>query len=147
MGHLFKKYFKEEKMKTISASLLILISLFIISCETSTESTVGTTQDTAIPSLSFTVDTTYLNGSAGKLIAKGIVKNNGNTSVSSPWYIEGQFYTNATLSTKLGGNYTQIGVPLSRGQPTFWTIDFSSSNMNVRDYPNFAISDLRGIYK
>lgn len=134
-------------MKTISGLLIIFISLFIISCETSTESTVGSTQDTTIPNLSFTVDTTYLDGSAGKLIAKGTVKNNGNSSVSSPWYIEGQFYTNATLSTKLGGNYTQISVPLSRGQSTFWTIDFSSSNVNVINYPDFAISDLRGIYK
>jgi hypothetical protein len=130
----------------VKAISLILISVLIISCEES-EPVVGSTQDTAISNLSFTVDTTYLEVSTSQLIARGTVKNNGNSSVSSPWYVEAQFYTDATLRTKLGGSYTQIGVPLSRGQSTFWTINYSSSNVDVKNYPNFAVGDLRGIYK
>jgi hypothetical protein len=132
--------------KSLITFVIILISVFVLSCE-ETDPVVGSNQDTTIPNLSFIVDTTYLDISASKLIAKGTVKNNGNSSVTSPWYVEAQFYTDVTLRTKLGGNYTQIGVPLSKGQSTFWTINYTSSNVDVRNYPNFKVSNLRGIYK
>jgi hypothetical protein len=124
----------------------VIISLLITSCDES-ETTVGSDMDTVIPNLSFTVDTTYLDAANNRLVAKGSVKNNGSSKVTSPWYVECQFYSNSSRTTKLGGNYTQIGVPLSNGQSTFWTINYSSSNVNVNDYPNFAVGDLRGIYK
>jgi uncharacterized protein YcfL len=133
-------------MKLLFIQLVILISLFIISCE-SNDTVVGSNQDTVIPNLIFNVDTTYLNSSDGTLVASGTVTNRSNNKVESPWYVEAQFYTDRSLRTKLGGNYTQIGVPLSRDQATFWTINFSSTNADVRNYPNFAVSDLRGIYK
>lgn len=133
-------------MRLILFSIFISVSLMLVSCEEG-ETTVGSNQDTLIPNLSFTVDTTYLDSPNSKLVAKGVVSNNGNAQVTSPWYIECQFYANSTRTTKLGGNYTQIGVPLSNGQSTFWTITYSSTNVNVNDYPDFAISDLRGIYK
>jgi hypothetical protein len=133
-------------MKLVFISLIISIALFFTSCETN-DSVVGSNQDTVIPNLVFNVDTTYLNSADGTLIASGIVTNRSNNQVGSPWYVEAQFYTDRSLRTKLGGNYTQIGVPLSRDQSTFWTINFSSSNVDVRNYPNFAVSDLRGIYK
>jgi hypothetical protein len=133
-------------MKLFLLSAVILFFLFNISCD-SNDSIVGSNQDTSISNLLFTVDTTYLNSSGGVLVASGIVKNRSNNMVESPWYVEAQFYTDRSLRTKLGGNYTQIGVPLSRDQSTFWTISFSSSNVDVRNYPNFAVSDLRGIYK
>jgi hypothetical protein len=133
-------------MKTYSIILIFLISFLIISCEES-EPVVGTTQDTSIYNLSFSVDTTYLDSPNRCLFAKGTVKNNGNSQVTSPWYVECQFYTNSSKTTKLGGNYTQIGVPLNKNQSTFWTINYSSSNVDVNNYPNFAVGDLRGIYK
>ncbi len=133
-------------MRPLFFHSVILISLFIISCNTN-NSIVGSNQDTVISNLIFTVDTTYLNSSGGMLVASGTVKNRSNNRVESPWYVEAQFYTDRSLRTKLGGNYTQIGAPLSRDQSTFWTINFSSSNVDVRNYPNFAVSDLRGIYK
>jgi len=126
--------------------LAIFISITIISCEES-DPVVGSTQDTSIPNLSFVVDTTYLDAANSRLVAKGSVKNSGNSQVTSPWYVECQFYTNSSRTTKLGGNYTQIGVPLSKGQSAFWTINYSSSNVDVNNYPNFAVGDLRGIYK
>jgi hypothetical protein len=51
------------------------------------------------------------------------------------------------MTSKLGGNYTQIGVPLTKNESTFWTITYYSSNVNVNNYPNFAVGNLRGIYK
>lgn len=132
-------------MKKIIIIILFLISVLIISCEES-DPVVGSNDTTTIPNLSFVVDTTYLDAPNSRLVAKGTVKNNGNSQVSSPWYVECQFYTNSSKTTKLGGNYTQIGVPLSKNQSTFWTINYTSSNVDVKNYPNFAVGDLRGIY-
>jgi hypothetical protein len=133
-------------MKKIILTISVVISLFLISCEES-EPVVGSTDDPTIPNLSFTVDTTYLEAANNRLVAKGTVKNNGNSQVTSPWYVECQFYTNSSRTTKLGGNYTQIGVPLAKNESTFWTITYSSSNVNVNDYPNFTVGSFRGIYK
>ena len=127
-------------MKQLIIFAAIGLSLFFISCTEGSDPVVGSTGDTTIPNLSFTIDTTYL-------VAKGSVKNNGSAQVTSPWYVECQFYTSPSKTTKLGGNYMQIGVPLSNGQSTLWTINYSSTNVNVNDYPNFAVGDLRGIYK
>ena len=126
---------------------IAVILLFFASCNNTTDNTVGSSTDTQINSLSFTVDTTYLDSGAKRLVARGKVKNIGQNNVTSPWYVEGQFYTDDSYTTKLGGNYTQVGVPISQGQQTFWTIYFSSSNVDVLKYPNFRIGNLRGIYK
>lgn len=123
-----------------------LLSIVFISCQ-KTDTTVGSSNDTTINNLTFTIDTTYVDGANSQLVAKGKVKNNSGATATSPWYVEAQFYTDNTFKTKLGGNYTQIGVPLSSGQQTFWSINFSSANVNVVQYPNFAVGDLRGIYK
>lgn len=133
-------------MKQILILLFVLISIHFAGCD-ETEPVVGSTGDTVISNLSFKVDTTYLDSPNNRLVSKGTVKNNGSAQVTSPWYVECQFYTNPSKTTKLGGNFTQIGVPLSNGQSTFWTITYSSSNANVNDYPDFTVGDLRGIYK
>lgn len=133
-------------MKQILFLLFVLISIHFTACDES-EPVVGSTGDKVISNLSFKVDTTYLDSQNNRLVAKGTVKNNGSAQVTSPWYVECQFYTNSSKTTKLGGNFTQIGVPLSNGQSAFWTITYSSSNSNVNDYPDFAVGDLRGIYK
>jgi len=131
-------------MKTIKYVLILVFSFIFFSCEEG--DTVVGTPDPPIPQLSFNVETTYVDVANKKLVAKGTVKNIGNSQVTSPWYIECQFYTDASRTIKLGGSNTQIGVPLDKNQSTFWTISFSSSNVNVTDYPNFAVGDLRGIY-
>lgn len=133
-------------MRTILLGIFLWVALLLVSCEVG-ETTVGSQQDTPIPNLSFAVDTTYLDAQNSKLVARGTVQNNGSSKVNSPWYVECQFYTNSSKTTKLGGNYTQLGVPLSTGQSTFWTISYSSQNVNVSNYPNFDVGDLRGIYK
>lgn len=130
--------------KIFFAAFAVLITF--VACQ-QTDTTVGSSSDTQINSLTFTIDTTYVDSAGDRLVARGMVKNNGNSIVTSPWYVEGQFYTENSYTTKLGGNFTQIGVPLSSGQQTFWTIYFSSSNVDVMKYPDFRIKDLRGIYK
>lgn len=81
------------------------------------------------------------------ILAKGRVTNGGTTTVSPPWYVEAQLYTDASFSTKLGGNFTSISVPLSPTQTTFWAISFSTSSVDVRSFPNSKVRDLRAIYK
>jgi len=133
-------------MKSFILVLVIILTWALLACD-EVEPVVDDPQDTVIPSLSFIVDTTYLDSGSKRLVASGTVKNNGSTKVVSPWYVEAQFYTTKSGNTKLGGNYTQIGVPLSSGQSAFWTIYYSSSNVDVRNYPDFGVKDLRGIYK
>jgi hypothetical protein len=123
-------------------ALLLFVSY---SCESVGENTVGSPSDTEITRMAFFVDTTYVSGSL--LYARGRVQNNGSNGVAPPWYVEAQFYTDATYMTKLGGNNTAISVPLGPGQSTFWTISFSSTNVDARNYPGFTVKDLRAIYK
>ncbi|HQT92330.1 MAG TPA: hypothetical protein PL001_09930 [Candidatus Kryptobacter bacterium] len=127
--------------------LVVFAALIFASCEVNSGSTVvGSGNDTQISGVTFTVDTLYVDASgSGQLVARGLAKASSN--ISSPWYVEGQFYTDSTLTVKLGGNDTQIGVPLSPGQSTFWTIYFSTTSVDVRQFPNFRIGDLRAIYK
>lgn len=125
----------------------IILLLVLISCEEPKESIVGSSGDTEIRNISFQVDTLYIDSEAVAAVARGKVRNVGSTTISAPWYIEAQFYTDSTYRTKMGGNYTQIRAPLSSGQETFWTISFSSNNVDVREYPNFRVKDLRAIYK
>ncbi len=73
--------------------------------------------------------------------------NNGTSAISPPWYVECQFYTDSTFTLKIGGNNTLLSVPLNPGQGTFWTISFSSTNVDVRNYPKFRVKDQRAIYK
>jgi hypothetical protein len=114
-------------------------------CDSPTNSTVGSSTDVIIENVSFKVDTTYLESSS--LYAKGQVTNLGNTTIQSPWFIEVQFYTDSTYKLKLGGAYTKIGVPLKSNQSTFWTLNFSTNNVDVNKYPNFRVNDLRAIHK
>lgn len=127
---------------------LFLVLLTLTGCEgLGNESIVDNPGDTQVGDLSFRVDTTYLDSQNKRLVASGQVKNYGSGKITAPWYVEGQFYTSSTSNVKLGGNYTQISVPLSPGQQTYWTIYFSSNNTDVRQYPNFAIRDIRAVYK
>ena len=134
--------------KTLYPPILLSLAMLLFvscGCESVAESNVGSPSDTEITRMAFFVDTTYVNGSS--LYARGRVQNNGSNGVNPPWYVEAQFYTDATYATKLGGNNTSISVPLGPGQVTFWTINFTSSNVDVRKYPGFTVKDLRAIYK
>ncbi len=127
--------------------MLIIVALTFLgsSCENGNSTVVGSTQgNTDINNVSFTI--TELEVSSSSLKASGTVKNTGSSTITSPWYVEVQFYADSTLSLKLGGNRTQIGVPLESGVQTIWTITFSDPNIAEGDYPNFRVSNFRAYY-
>ena len=95
----------------------------------------------------FTVDTTYMLSSPGTLVAQGLATNNGAGTISSPWYVECTFYTDTTSRIVLGNNDYQVGVPLSPGESVYWRIELSSSNVDVRRFPNFTVGTFRAYYK
>ncbi|HQT92329.1 MAG TPA: hypothetical protein PL001_09925 [Candidatus Kryptobacter bacterium] len=134
-------------------ALSAVFSLVMVSCEvTAHDGMVDQpadygTGDAGISNVVFTVDTTYMVASPGMLVARGQAKNTGSGTISSPWYVECQFYTDSTLLIKLGVNDTQIGVPLSPGESVYWAISFSSGNVDVRRFPDFRVSDMRALYK
>jgi hypothetical protein len=134
-------------MKQIFLTVVVMLSLAACNMPTGNEATVGESRDTTIPNVVFTVDTAYITNNPAAMVARGRARNMGTATISTGWYIEAQFYTDASKRTKLGGNYTRIGVPLSTDQETMWTITFASSNVDVRQYPNFTVGDLRAIYK
>ena len=112
------------------------------------EDTTGSNRDTQINNLQITVDSQYVQGSPIALVAQGKVKNLGTSGISTPWYIEGVFFSDSSNDAiKLGGNNVQILVSLNPNQTTVWKIQFSSANVDVRLYPNFKVAELRGIYK
>ena len=137
---------KTFKYSTIISSAIIFLLITGSSCNDESGNTVvGTTQgNTDINYVSFTV--TELEVSSSSLKASGTVKNNGNKTITSPWYVEAQFYTDSTLSLKLGGNRTQIGVPLEAGVQTIWSITFSDPDIAEGNYPNFRVSNFRAYY-
>jgi hypothetical protein len=130
-------------MRTCAGALLCVFAF--LSCTNTTENVVGSTSDTTIPSMSITVSSLYLGSNT--LVAEGMVKNDGTASTTVPWYVEAQFYTDSIYTIRLGGNYTQISAPLASGQQTFWKISYASSNVNVLQFPDFRVGDLRAIYK
>ncbi len=125
-----------------------ILSLALVSCEvTMHDSPVGPPPGTGIAGVSFTVDTTYMLVNPATLVAKGTVKNTGTGNISSPWYVTCFFYSDSTMSAILGNNDNQIGVPLSPGQSTFWMITLSSTNVDVRRFPDFKVGDFSAVYK
>jgi len=137
---------KTFKYSMIISSAIIFLLITGSSCNDESGNTVvGTTQgNTDINYVSFTV--TELEVSSSSLKASGTVKNNGNKTITSPWHIEAQFYADSTLSLKLGGNRTQIGVPLEAGVQTVWSITFSDPDIAEGNYPNFRVSNFRAYY-
>ena len=129
----------------VTAFLSFFVVFIAASCEESGDSIVGSSKDTEISNMSFTLDTTYISNTS--LVAQGKAIYNGRDRVSPPWYVEAQFYTDSTFVTKLGGNHTAISVPLDPGQQTFWLISFSSAQVDVRQFPRFRVKDIRAIYK
>ncbi len=134
-----------SRVPRILSAFFLLAAFLNLACNPVTNNEVGSPLDTQIPSLTFTVDSTFT--AYGQLVARGTVKNGGNSQVTTPWYVECVFYTDSTQSMTLGGNNVQMTTPLNPGQGTFWSISFSSSVVEVRNYPNFRIGNLRAVYK
>ena len=120
--------------------ILVIISiLLLISCN----NTIGSDDVNELTNLEFTIDDEKEVTSTA-LIVKGSVINTGTIKVSSPWHIEGMFYSDTNFTTILGGASQTINVPLESGVIYNWTLSFSSSDILESEYPNFGFKNLRG---
>ncbi len=128
--------------------LSAVFSIVMVSCEVTVhDGGIDQSGGAGISNVIFTVDTTYMVSSPAMLVARGMARNDGSSTITSPWWVECQFYTDSTLLVKLGASDFQIGVPLSPGQSTYWMINLYSSNVDVRRFPDFKVSDFRALYK
>ena len=120
--------------------ILVILSIFLlISCN----NTIGSDDVNELTNLEFTIDDER-EVTTTSLIVKGSVINTGTTKVSSPWYIEGMFYSDINFTTILGGASERINVPLEPGVAYNWTLSFSSTDILESDYPTFGFRNLRG---
>ena len=118
--------------------ILVILSIFLlISCN----NTIGSDDVNELTNLEFTIDDEN-EVTTTALIVKGSVINTGTTKVSSPWYIEGMFYSDTNFTTILGGASQTINVPLEFGVSYNWTLSFSSSDAS--EYQAFGFRNLRG---
>jgi len=102
--------------------LLIISIILLISCDSSKP--VGSDGVNELTNLEFIIDDEKEVTSTA-LIVKGSVQNTGTINVSSPWYIEGMFYSDINFTTILGGASERINVPLEPGVAYNWTLSFS----------------------
>ena len=120
-------------------NILVIISiLLLISCN----NTIGSDDVNELTNLEFTIDDEK-EVTTTALIVKGTVINTGTTKVSSPWYIEGMFYSDNNFTTILGGASQTINVPLESGVNYNWTLSFSSSDILESEYEFFGFRNLR----
>lgn len=123
--------------------LIILFSLFIVNCDQNT--IVGSDNVNVIAYVEF-IEINKFNNSQN-LEVSGKIKNiSNNKTISSPWYIECQFYANDDKILKLGGENIKITYPLEPQQEALWIISWSpsnNSNIDLDDYPDFSYDDLR----
>jgi hypothetical protein len=119
--------------------LLIISILLLISCN----NTIGSDDVIELTNLEFTIDDEK-DVTSTALIVKGSVINTGPSKVSSPWYIEGMFYSDTNFTTILGGASQRINVPLESGVNYNWILSFSSSDILESEYEFFGFRNLRG---
>ena len=120
--------------------ILVILSIFLlISCN----NTIGSDDVNELTNLEFTIDDEK-EVTTTALIVKGSVINTGTIKVSSPWHIEGMFYSDTNFTTILGGASQTINVPLESGVNYNWTLSFSSSDFIEDEYQTFGFRNLRG---
>ncbi len=90
-------------------------------------------EDVILTITSYTVYSSKLNG-------RGTIKNIGPRTIFPPWFIEGYFYSDSTLSLKLGGDRQEKTISLESGTAIDWTLVLFSGNIDESLYPNFTIS-------
>ena len=123
--------------------ILVIISIvLLISCN----NTIGSDDVNELTNLEFTIDDEK-EVTTTALIVKGSVINTGTIKVSSPWYIEGMFYSDTNFTTILGGASQTINVPLESGVNYNWSLSFSSSDILESQYEFFGFRNLRGYTK
>ena len=89
----------------------------------------------------FQIDTLYTSNT--RFYVEGKVTNDGGSPFYPYWYIEADFYENATSNLKFGGSSTTMSFKLEPDEQTFFDLDFSSNNIIESEYPNFDVRNLR----
>jgi len=127
-------------MKTFLLFFLHIFFFFSISCDDESF-LVGDQNVDDISHVIFSV--TSYTPSSTRLEGRGTMKNIGSRTIFPPWFIEGHFYSDSTLSLKLGGDRQEKTISLEPGTTINWTLVLSSGNIDESLYPNFKISQLR----
>ena len=78
------------------------------------------------------------------LIIQGNVKYLGTSMVGSPWYIEGDFYSDNSYTNIIGSDSELIEILLASGITSNWTLSFSSNDIIESEYPDFGFKNLAG---
>ena len=116
----------------------VISILLLIGCD----NTIGSDEVNELTNLAFTIDEKEVASTA--LIVKGSVKNIGTIKISSPWYVEGMFYSDTNYTRILGGTNQRVNVPLESGVSFNWTLSFSPNDIDESEYQHFGFRNLRG---
>ena len=119
--------------------LLLMVILFI---QFGCNDTIGSDDVMELTSLDFIILEREVTNTA--MIVQGTVLNTGSVKVSSPWYIEGMFYSDSNYTTIFGGENERKNFPLESGVSTSWILSFSSDDIIESNYPEFGFKNLRG---
>ena len=128
----------------IKQIVLLISSFFLLSSGCGESSVTGSENVQVINNIGFTITEKINRGN--ELYVKGIVKNNGNKTITPTWYVEGDFYSNNTFSFKLGGDNNNFNYSLAKNESTLFQLRFSSSKYDESQYPDFAVKNLRAYH-
>ena len=59
------------------------------------------------------------------------------------WFVEGTFYTDSTFTQSIGTSRDMMGVDLTPGDTTTWSMSITDSTVCTLDYPNFTVNNLK----
>ncbi len=121
--------------RSLTALFALALCLVLASCEG--ETVTGSVDAKVLSGAQFTITERTLSGS--QMIAKGTVKNNGKSTWSPVWVLEGQFYTDSTFTVKLGGATRRYTFSLEKGSSTIWELKLTSTLFNLSEYPNYGL--------
>ena len=127
-----------------SVKILIIAALTFLGSSCEQDPVIGPDPGKDPIRVTFTVTSQQVTST--KLSVSGKVKNTGSSTITSYWYVEGQFYADNTYTLLLGGDVTTINLPLNPGVETLWNLELSDPDIAEGNYPNFAVKDLVAYY-
>ncbi len=126
-------------MKKLSLIFTLFFCITLFNCES--EPVTGSEDVTILPSVTITIDTTYVFGNDFR--AEGKATNNGNETVTPVWFVEGAFFTDGQSSIKMGGANDWFNFSLEPGQSAEWILRFKDGQYPASEYPDFTVGSLR----
>ena len=143
-----KKYLTLLQMNKKYLSIIIYSFFFTINCG---DGIIGSESNQAISHVEWSLGTPddstgYVVTNLG-LKATGTIANVGDTTILAPWYVEAEFYEDSTFSFILGGDQVYYNENLYVNNSRFWTLEFSSSEIDESLYQDFSIKKFRAFIK